>query len=179
MILRTALTLALLSAAATATPALAKGDDGETGVEKCKRGEVYDERKEACVPTSAAELTDDALLANAKGLAYSDRFDEAIAVLNLIGDQDDTDVQTMLGYSTRMNGDYETGMKHYHVALRLDVDNTVARSYMGAALAGKGDLAAAEAQLREIEARCGTGCDDYAFLRDVMAGARPYDSQTR
>ena len=174
MILRTALSLALFATLASASPALAKGDDGEKGVEKCKSGEVYDERKEACVPTSAAELTDGALLANAKGLAYSDRFDEAIAVLNLIGEQNDSDVQTMLGYSTRMNGDYETGMKHYRVALDLNPDNTVARSYMGAALAGKGDVAAAEEQLREIEKRCGTGCDDYAFLSDVLAGSRPY-----
>lgn len=174
MILRTTISLLLLSAAATATPAFAKGEDGESGVEKCKRGEVYDSDKKACVPASAAEMTDAALLANAKGLAYSDRFDEAIAVLNMIDNRDDSDVHTMLGYATRMNGDYETGMKHYDLALKLNPDNTVARSYMGAALAGKGDLVGAKLQLVEIEMRCGTDCDDYSFLHNLMLGNTPY-----
>jgi cytochrome c-type biogenesis protein CcmH/NrfG len=48
-------------------------------------------------------------------------------------------------------------MAYYALALTLNPDNMLVRSYMGQALVEQGDIAAAARQLDEIRMRGGTG----------------------
>jgi len=64
------------------------------------------------------------------------------------------------------------GLRYYKAALKIDPDYVKARQYLGEGYVSKGKLKKAERQLEEIEARCGTGCETYQTLEDVIAAAK-------
>ena len=159
----------ILSAFLVGTPlhlANAAGSSSEptSTIKNCKKGEVYDKKKKQCMDKDSAMLDDDQLLDNGRALAYAGRFDEAFDVLNEIKNKQTAEVQNYLGFSSRKSGDVETGLTYYRVALTLDPDYTLARSYMGQALLNKGDRAGALLQLAEIEKRVGKDVYEYKLL---------------
>ena len=99
------------------------------------------------------------------------RYDEAITILTLAADKTDARILNMLGYSHRREGRVNVGIGYYHEAILNDPSYTPVREYLGEALLQIGDLAAAKAQLAEIEKRCGTTCSDYT---DLLAQIRAY-----
>ncbi|MEL6201162.1 MAG: hypothetical protein AAFR39_02250 [Pseudomonadota bacterium] len=166
-----ATTTFLLGAAAITSPTIAASTDDAADTPTCEAGQVYDDNQAKCVSSKEQSLNDNQLLDNAKALAYAERFDEALGVLSMIGDQNTPEVQNYLGYTTRNAGDLDKGLAHYRIALELDPDYTLARSYMGIALLQKGDNRGALEQMVEIEKRVGTGAREYALLFDAVAKA--------
>jgi tetratricopeptide (TPR) repeat protein len=163
-----AILLAMMVAAAPATGgvAFAAGSGGD-GVPTCKTGLVYDKKTKKCVPRSGA-VDDDSLYSTGRQLALGGNYDEAIAVLSLVKEKNDVRVLNYLGYAHRKAGRLRVGIGYYEEALRLDPDYTLVREYYGEAQLALGDVRAAEVQLAEIAARCGTGCEEYSALSSAI-----------
>ena len=170
MTIRTlAMTTALVGFTALgAISAHAAGESDASSTPTCKTGMIYDKAQKKCVKDEETSFNDETLFDNAKALAYAGRFDEAKGLLDRIDDQDTARVQNYLGYVTRNLGDVEGGLAHYRVALTLDPDYTLARSYMGQALLLKGDRRAAMEQLDEIAARDGQTGVAYTQLAEAI-----------
>jgi hypothetical protein len=72
-------------------PALADGGGGGSGDDRsspktCGSGEVWDSRSQKCVKAENGVLPDEALAKNAFALAKDERYEEALAVLDLLQD---------------------------------------------------------------------------------------------
>ena len=141
---------------------------------KCKKTEVYDKKLKKCVEIKKSgmnELMDeDTLYDTARELAYFDRPEDAITLLKQIANQNQPRVQNYLGYANRKAGRMEDAMMYYNVALSMDPDYVLARSYMGQGLLQQGDFGGAYAQLREIKARAGTDNRPYQMLAAAITG---------
>lgn len=148
-----------------AVPAYAAGGGGgSSDTPTCTNGTVWDQKTGKCVKQTGA-LDTDTLYEAGRAHAVAGRFGEAITTLSLAADRGDPRVLNYLGYSHRMQGRVLVGLGYYQEALRVDPDYTLVREYMGEAYLQMGDLAAAEGQLREIENRCGQGCDEFVELK--------------
>ena len=125
----------------------------------CPDGQVWDIDAAECVPIDETGLVTDpaSLIGVARELAYAGRHSDALALLARAPNQDETMVQTYLGYSLRSMGDMARGLDHYGRALALDPDNLLARSYLGMAHLTRGKPEEAAVQLAEIRARGGAG----------------------
>ena len=125
----------------------------------CPDGQVWDVDEAECVPIAETGLVTDpsSLIGTVRELAYAGRHDDALALLARAPNQDETMVQTYLGYSLRSMGDMAAGLDHYARALALDPDNLLARSYLGMAHLTRGKPEEAAVQLAEIRARGGAG----------------------
>ena len=66
----------------------------------------------------------------------------------------------------------ETGIAYYHQALAIDPDYVLAREYLGEGYAAAGNVELAREQLQEIGTRCGTNCEEYLELAEVIASAQ-------
>jgi tetratricopeptide (TPR) repeat protein len=66
-------------------------------------------------------------------------------------------VLTYTGFLNRQMGNWEEGMAAYEMALTINPDNILARSYFGQALVLMNETGLAQAQLNEIRARGGVG----------------------
>jgi tetratricopeptide (TPR) repeat protein len=167
-----ALTAAAILAALTASfsaPALAVGDEDDPP--RCKRGEIYDQTKKACVKAQSGVVDDDSLADYAYALARAERFEEALATLDLMQNGNTAEALNYRGYATRKLGRLDQGIALYKQAVALDPDYTLVREYLGEAYVVKGRLDLAKGQLVEIEKRCGTGCEPYQDLSEAIAGA--------
>jgi tetratricopeptide (TPR) repeat protein len=141
---------------------------------KCKKTEVYDKKLKKCVELKKSgmnELMDeDTLYDTARELAYFDRPEDAITLLKQIANQNQPRVQNYLGFANRKAGRMEDAMIYYNVALSMDPDYVLARSYMGQGLLEQGDFGGAYAQLREIKERAGTDNRPYQMLAAAITG---------
>ena len=148
---------------ALALPALAVGPEDDTPPTPtqtttiCAEGMVWDQTTQACIAIQDSRLDHDALIGAARELAYADRHADAIALLQMAADPDDSMVLTYLGFSHRSAGRMDTGLGYYDRALTQDPDNLLARAYMGMAFVQLGREADAQVQLAEIRARGGAG----------------------
>ncbi len=146
-------------------PAMSAGGGGsDNTTTQCRQGEVWDNQKQKCVVPEQGKLDDDSIYEAGQSLAKAGRYGEAITVLSLATDKSDPRILNYLGYSHRKQGRVLVGLGYYQEALRADPDYTLVREYMGEAHLQLGDVAAARAQLAEIEKRCGKGCAEYAEL---------------
>ena len=141
---------------------------------KCKKTEVYDVKLKKCVVLKKSGMNDvmddDGLYDTARELAYFGRPEDAIALLKQIADQNQPRVQNYLGFANRKAGRMEEAMMYYNVALSMDPDYVLARSYMGQGLLQQGDFGGAYAQLREIKERAGTNNRSYEMLASAITG---------
>ncbi|MFN0115946.1 MAG: tetratricopeptide repeat protein [Paracoccaceae bacterium] len=160
--LRLTLPAILISAAlGFAAPAFAAGSNDssepkETETTKtCKKGEVWDEAKKACVKIEDSRLEDDTYYDNARELAYAGRYEDALAVLDRMAEGDSDRVLTYKGFATRKMGDMEKGLAYYNQAIALNPDNFLARSYLGQAYVELGRKDDAKAELDQIASRGG------------------------
>jgi tetratricopeptide (TPR) repeat protein len=161
---------AILAALVLTTPLHAAGGGGSSDtVTKCKKGLVWDKVKQKCVPPQFGQLDDESIYEAGQALARAERYDEAIAVLSLAANKSDPRILNFLGFSHRKQGRLLVGFGYYEEALRIDPDYTLAREYLGEAFLQKDDLASAKQQLREIEKRCGTRCEEYVDLSADIA----------
>lgn len=155
------------------TAALAASDGGSTSngnsTPTCKAGYVWNATKGKCEPKTTSSLDDKSLYTQGRDLALAGRYDEALAALEAIKSPDSMAL-TMIGYSHRKQGNYDEGLAFYAKALKLDPHNPNTHEYLGEAYAEKGKLDLAKAELINVEAVCGTTCEQYQDLAKAIAG---------
>lgn len=155
-----------------AGPALAALDGASpAGQPNCPRGQVYSEQKKMCVTAQSGVVDDESLVNYAAALAYAERYEEALATLDLMRDPNTAQALNYRGYVTRKLGRIEEGVGYYLQAVALDPDYTLVREYLGEAYLTQGKLDLAKEQLEAIEARCGTTCEPYRDLAEAIAAA--------
>ena len=143
----------------------ASGESDTVTTPTCKRSMMWDKRKKKCVRVKkSSSLDDDNIFEVARDLAYNERYDEAIAVLELANNQNDPRILNYLGYANRKLGRVEKGLTYYTAALKADPDYTLVMEYMGEAFLQLGQVDKAREQLTAIEKRCGVDCREYALL---------------
>ena len=181
----TYLILSMFAASVFSTSAFAAGESSggddaapkatETTIQ-CKKTEVYDAKLKKCIELKKSgmnELMDEnALYDTARELAYFDRPEDAIVLLKQIANQNQPRVQNYLGFANRKAGRMEDAMMYYNVALSMDPDYVLARSYMGQGMLQQGDFDGANAQLREIKERAGTNNRSYEMLASAITGLK-------
>lgn len=161
-------------------PAFTAGESGGSGgsggqtTTTCKKGEVWDKKKNKCVKPQYGMLDDDSIYEAGHDLAMAGRYDEAISVLTLAANKQDPRILNYLGYSNRKAGRFELGMSYYRKALQADENYILARSYMGQALVEQGDVQGAKVQLVEIRDRGGENTWAYRALLQSLNGYRTY-----
>jgi tetratricopeptide (TPR) repeat protein len=102
-------------------------------------------------------------------------YQAGIAQLHSLGHDEHADVATMIGYASRKLGRYDDAKYWYDKALAGDPSNARTLSYYGAWHAEQGNLLKARDYLTKVEASCGnTTCQEYALLKDAIAGASVY-----
>lgn len=170
-----AIAFALGSLGQAANAASGGGGSGSSGGSSsgqtvaCNEGWVYDKEKQVCIRKDAA--IDRELYETGRDLALDGRYDEAIATLSTIRDQEDPMVLTMIGYSKRKLGLVDEGIAFYHRALAIDPDNVNTREYLGEGYVALGRTDLAQVQLDRIEAVCGSTCPQFQKLAAVITDA--------
>jgi len=105
----------------------------------------------------------------------------AIVALNSAASYDpqDADIQNLLGYAHRRNGDMDNAFKHYAKALELNPRHLGAHEYVGRAylLAGKPDEA--RKHLDALEKYCFEKCPERESLKKAIAEWDPWKSAGR
>ena len=113
-------------------------------------------------------LPDKALADNAYALAKAERYDEALAVLDLIQVRRPSK-PSLLVVPERKLGRVDEGIGYYLKAVALDPRYAQVREYLGEAYVIKGEVERAREQLRAIEAICGTDCEEYEDLAKAIS----------
>lgn len=163
--------IAAAIAAVIAASAVAAKDLGPAG--PCDRFDKASGDWRACaaaLPAASGPSDGDAALFYAGyWLAKNGRYQEALDTLGRTAVKN-ARVLTYIGFATRKLGRIGEAMAYYDEALAKDPGNVIARAYLGEAHLGRGDLAAAEAELAKVEAGCGRQCDAYRELAESIAG---------
>ena len=120
-----------------------------------------------CVGQASHAMGDDELFYAGYWLAKSGQYAQAIAYLNLAEKKDER-VLTYIGYATRKMGHVNEALPLYRQALGVNPDYVVARAYLGEAFLSLDEPAQANAELAEIERRCGATCAAYADLKQQI-----------
>jgi tetratricopeptide (TPR) repeat protein len=122
---------------------------------------------------SAAKSVE-ALLAEARSSIAAKKWTEAIATLKTAAasEPSNADVQNLLGYANRNNGDYPAALSYYAAALVINPNHTGALEYQGVAFLKLGQPAKAKANLVRLKKICGVSCEEYQDLaRAIKAGS--------
>jgi tetratricopeptide (TPR) repeat protein len=163
-----------LSIAGAVGPAFANpsggGGTSGGGTPSCKPGYVYDTNKQTCVKASSGLLDDEQLYQQGRALALGGHYEEALGALAAVQNQNDSRVLTMIGYAKRKLGNFDEGMAYYQQALAIDPDNADTREYLGEAYVETGRMDLAKAELANVQALCGTECEQYQDLAAAIAG---------
>lgn len=159
-----------LSSLAPSTFVLAAGDDSSS-TPTCKAGEVYDQASGKCVKQSGANVTDENRTDYAYSLAKAGRYEEALAMLDTVADQNDPKVLNYRGYATRKLGRTDEGISYYLRSVAAAPRYAKVREYLGEAYVIKGQLDLAKEQLTTIRSICGVACEEYRDLDDAIHGA--------
>lgn len=141
---------------------------------KCKAGKIWNQKKRRCVVIKDSRLNDDTLYQAARELAYAGRYDDTIATLSEMSDQQESRVLTYYGFTHRKAGRTTIGTEFYLAAITADPDNILARSYMGQGLVEQGDLIGARAQLAEIRQRGGGSSWPETALASAIRDGKTY-----
>jgi Flp pilus assembly protein TadD len=156
-----------LTLGAFTIPVFAAGND-ESVTPTCKKGEVYDKKTQKCVKQSGANITDDNRADYAYSLAKEGRYEEALAMLDTVKDQNTAEVLNYRGYATRKLGRTDEGISYYLKSVQLDPKYPKVREYLGEAYVIKGRIDLAKDQLTTIQSLCGTGCEEYRDLNEAI-----------
>jgi tetratricopeptide (TPR) repeat protein len=173
---RAGLVALALSVAGAVGPAFAASGGSSSGgssgasTPSCQAGYVYDSNKKACVKATSGLFDDKQLYEQGRALALAGRYAEALGALTAVRNQNDSMVLTMIGYAKRKSGSFDEGMAYYQRALAIDPKNANTREYLGEAYAEKGRMDLAKAELANVEALCGTECEQYQDLAKAIAG---------
>jgi len=145
------------------------GTGGGTDLTTCGKGQVWSMRKHRCLKAENGVLPDDALTDYAYALAKADRYDEALATLDLLQDARTPKALNYRGYATRKLGRTEEGIGYYLQSVALDPHYAQVREYLGEAYVIQGKVELARQQLDTIKTLCGTGCEEYQDLAEAIA----------
>jgi tetratricopeptide (TPR) repeat protein len=149
------------------------GDASSSNILTCPRGQIYNQRSRRCVQVRSEVLTDQAVTDYAYALAKAERFDEALEVLNLVQHPNTPKALNYRGYITRKLGRTEEGIGYYLQSVSLDPQYPQVREYLGEAYVTQGKIDLAKEQLQVIQTLCGTDCEEYQDLAEVIEAASP------
>lgn len=136
----------------------------------CKKGKIWDLDKEKCIKIQSSRFDDNQIFQTARELAYADRFEDAIELLNLAENADDPRILNYLGFSNRKAGHFDIAMNYYSRALLVNPDYILARAYMGHGHIAMGNEDLAREQLAEISVRDGRSSWAYRSLAGALNG---------
>ncbi len=145
------------------------GSGGSSAPVVCKKGFVWSKAVERCVKAQSGSLSDKELTEQGRALALAGHYDNALAVLDAVGNKRDATVLTYIGYSHRKMGDVDVGIRYYKEALAIDPNNLNTREYLGEGYASSGRMEEAKAELATLEKLCGnTSCEQYEDLANFI-----------
>jgi len=101
-------------------------------------------------------------------------YEAGIAALRALDHDDNADVANLIGYASRKLGRYDDAKAWYERALAADPNHAVTWSYYGMWQAEQGNLLKAKDDLEKVRLICGTGCEPYKMLKDVIDGTETY-----
>ncbi len=172
---------ALVVPLAFTSPVMAAGGGNDTApkptktTKDCFGVRVWDETKQRCVRPKKSSLDDDGLYEAVRELAYAGRYQDSEGVLDAMSNQLDDRVLTYRGFNARKQGKLELANMFYQQAIAANPNNILARSYMAQGFVAAGDKVAAMQQLREIQARGGTGTWAETSLRRAIEDGTTYN----
>ncbi|MBX4865623.1 tetratricopeptide repeat protein [Rhizobium bangladeshense] len=156
-----------LAASVFSGPVFAVGNDNST-MPTCKKGEIYDQKTKKCVKQQGANVSDENRTDYAYSLAKAGRYEEALAMLDTVKDQNSAEVLNYRGYATRKLGRTDEGISYYLQSVKMDPQYAKVREYLGEAYVIKGRLDLAKEQLNTIMTICGTACEEYQDLNAAI-----------
>ena len=145
------------------------GSGGSTQMKTCAKGQLWDRYQRKCVKARTEILPDEDLTDYAYALAKSDRYDEALDVLDMVKDPNTPKALNYRGYVTRHLGRLDEGISYYLKSVDLDPKYAQVREYLGEAYVIKGRLDLANEQLTVIKGLCGMQCEEYEDLAKAIA----------
>lgn len=121
----------------------------------------------------AAPKSVDVLLTDARAAIAAKKWSDAIGILKTAAttDPSNADVQNLLGFSSRNNGDLPGALGYYATALKLNPKHTGALEYQGVAFIKNGELPKAKANLALLKTICGVKCEQYIDLDKAIKAA--------
>jgi tetratricopeptide (TPR) repeat protein len=144
----------------------------KTDLTTCAPGEVWDKKKKKCLERHSGVLPDSDLTEYAYSLAKADRYQEAIDVLDMLGNPNTPRALNYRGYATRKLGRTDEGIGYYLKSVALDPNYSQVREYLGEAYVIQGKYDLAKDQLATIEKLCGSkDCEYYEDLADALKTA--------
>jgi tetratricopeptide (TPR) repeat protein len=144
----------------------------KTDLTTCDPGQVWDKKKHKCQERHSGVVPDADLTEYAYALAKADRYQEAIDVLDLLGNSNTPRALNYRGYATRKLGRTEEGIGYYLQSVALDPNYPQVREYLGEAYVIQGKFDLAKDQLSTIEKLCGSKtCEYYEDLSEALERA--------
>ncbi|ANK90299.1 MULTISPECIES: tetratricopeptide repeat protein [Rhizobium] len=156
-----------LAASLFSGPVFAVGNDNST-MPTCKKGEIYDKKTKKCVKQQSANVSDENRTDYAYSLAKAGRYEEALAMLDTVRNQNSAEVLNYRGYASRKLGRTDEGISYYLKSVKMDPQYAKVREYLGEAYVIKGRLDLAREQLNTIKTICGTACEEYQDLNAAI-----------
>ena len=101
-------------------------------------------------------------------------YEAAITALRALDHDDNADVANLIGYASRKLGRYDDAKVWYERSLAADPNHAVTWSYYGMWQAEQGNLLKAKDDLEKVRLICGTACEPYKMLKDVIDGTETY-----
>jgi tetratricopeptide (TPR) repeat protein len=101
-------------------------------------------------------------------------YENAITALRALDHDDNADVANLIGYASRKLGRYDEAKVWYERSLAADPNHAVTWSYYGMWQAEQGNLLKAKDDLEKVRLICGTACEPYKMLKDVIDGTETY-----
>jgi tetratricopeptide (TPR) repeat protein len=101
-------------------------------------------------------------------------YEAAITALRALDHDDNADVANLIGYASRKLGRYDDAKIWYERSLAADPNHAVTWSYYGMWQAEQGNLLKAKDDLEKVRLICGTDCEPYKMLKDVIDGTKTY-----
>lgn len=111
---------------------------------------------------------------NARELVEAKKYNEGIDALKAVLREypSHADAWNLLGFSTRMLGDFDKANEYYNNALAITPTHTSALNYKGQMFVQTGRLEEARGMLAKIESACGTDCDAYKQLAQAIESGK-------
>jgi tetratricopeptide (TPR) repeat protein len=154
-----------------APPPGSKGQS-KSDLTTCPPGQIWDKKKHACLHRRSGILPDAEMTEYAFSLASAERYQEALDVLDLLGNPNTPRALNYRGYATRKLGRVEEGIGYYLQSIALDPKYPQVREYLGEAYVIEGKYDLAKAQLSTIGQLCGKDdCEYYQRLSNALVEA--------
>lgn len=157
-----------LAVTVLSSPVFAAGGEGGDATPTCAKGKVYDSRSKKCVNKNSSLVPDKDRTEYAYALTKAGRYQEALEMLDMLKDPNTKEALNYRGYATRKLGRTDEGISWYKKSVALDPKYAKVREYLGEAYVIKGQIDLAKEQLMTIKSICGTTCEEYQDLQEVI-----------